>query len=378
MSFVQQSSSTSPPFSGDDSIHLPSADSAPLASHSLSRVHWIDYAKGIAIALVVLGHVNLGIIAAGLVGKGSRPYLSELDDFLYAFHMPVFFFVGGLFAERLRRRPASKSAVTLACTIVYPYFIWAAIQGLIGLCFQSFTNHATTTRDLAMIAVQPPMQFWFLYVYCLIVLTYLLLAKAHIPSAWIAMFFVAIWTLAAWNLRPGWSPLVMMQIYGIYFVAGDVARSYYFSALDEKSPWCQWWLPVALGCYLIVGLLTWLTDLPMQPMCGFLGITGTCCLGALLATKNVARFIRLCGIFSLEIYVMHTLFSAGVRIGLIHVFGIRSMPVHICLGVLAGLAIPLAIAYLGADWIWSGSFAFLHQAAEPRFKLCTKGLLPRA
>ena len=332
------------------------AESVPQAPHSPVRVDWIDYAKGIAIALVVLGHVDLGIVSAGLADETSELYLSAIDRFVYTFHMPVFFFVGGLFAARLRTRPIAKTAVTLACTIVYPYFVWASAQELLGLCFRSYTNHTTALRDLAMIAVRPPMQFWFLYVYFLIVVTYTLLSKARVSRLWIALIFVAAWTLMAFNVRSTWTPLLWLQIYGIFFVAGDVARPFYLSVFGEQSPWRSWWIPTGISCFLVVGWLTWLTRPPIQPLCGLLGVTGTCSIAAVLAAKKVARFVQICGIFSLEIYVTQTLFSAAVRIGLTHVFGITIVPIHICLGLLAGITIPVAIAYLarryGFEWLF--------------------------
>ena len=44
------------------------------------RINWIDFAKGVAIILVVLGHVNTP---------------SRLQDFIYMFHMPFFFMTAG-------------------------------------------------------------------------------------------------------------------------------------------------------------------------------------------------------------------------------------------------------------------------------------------
>jgi hypothetical protein len=185
---------------------------------------------------------------------------------------------------------------------------------------------------------------------------YVLLAKVGIPRGWIALIFVATWILGAFNVHSAWMPLFLLQIYGIYFMAGDVTSSIFLSAFDEQIPWRRSWLPAGIVCFLVVGLLTQLTEIPLQPLCGLLGITGTCCIAALLAEKKMARFIQLCGLFSLEIYVMHTLFSAAVRIGLTHVFGVTNVPLHICLGVFAGIAFPAAIAYLarryGFDWLF--------------------------
>lgn len=45
------------------------------------RINWIDFAKGVAIILVVIGHVI--------------PESINLFGFIYAFHMPFFFIMAG-------------------------------------------------------------------------------------------------------------------------------------------------------------------------------------------------------------------------------------------------------------------------------------------
>jgi fucose 4-O-acetylase-like acetyltransferase len=51
----------------------------------LSRISYIDIAKGIGIILVVMGHNDFSLIS---------PFLFKL---IYSFHMPVFFFMSGIF-----------------------------------------------------------------------------------------------------------------------------------------------------------------------------------------------------------------------------------------------------------------------------------------
>ena len=45
------------------------------------RIRWIDYAKGIAAGLVLVGHFVP---------------LRSLQIFIYSFHMPLFFFLAGV------------------------------------------------------------------------------------------------------------------------------------------------------------------------------------------------------------------------------------------------------------------------------------------
>ncbi|MDA9004038.1 acyltransferase family protein [bacterium] len=59
------------------------------------RSEWVDYCKAIGIILVVYGHVARGLFNAGI--GSSIPWYSLVDSIVYSFHMPLFFFLSGLF-----------------------------------------------------------------------------------------------------------------------------------------------------------------------------------------------------------------------------------------------------------------------------------------
>lgn len=77
---------------------------------SATHVAYIDIAKGIGIAFVLLGHI--------------LPGESFVKSAIYSFHMPLFFIVSGMvmkqymFGERIKRRIQ---------TILIPYILWALI-----------------------------------------------------------------------------------------------------------------------------------------------------------------------------------------------------------------------------------------------------------
>lgn len=68
------------------------------------RVSWIDVLKEIGIVLVVIGHIYLNPI---------------VDNWLYSFHMPLFFWAGGLV---YKEKPILVDVRRRIQTIVVPYF----------------------------------------------------------------------------------------------------------------------------------------------------------------------------------------------------------------------------------------------------------------
>jgi fucose 4-O-acetylase-like acetyltransferase len=51
-----------------------------------SRITWVDYAKGVGIFLVVLGHTLRGLHSSQVIA--DSPAFRSIDSWIYGFHMP--------------------------------------------------------------------------------------------------------------------------------------------------------------------------------------------------------------------------------------------------------------------------------------------------
>ena len=87
-----------------------------------NRDTFLDFCKGIAIFLVVLGHVL----------EKSMHQMNSLYDFIYLFHMPFFFMLSGYFAWRVKRLDISffkKKARTLLLPCIVVGLLFTMING---------------------------------------------------------------------------------------------------------------------------------------------------------------------------------------------------------------------------------------------------------
>ena len=103
----------------------------PNSTSSQSRLHIVDAVKGIAIVLMVIGHVEQGAIHRQT--WASMPDVVRAvdfsDNFIYSFHMPAFFFVSGLFlAGSVEKRGSWRFVLEKAKTLLYPYILWALLS----------------------------------------------------------------------------------------------------------------------------------------------------------------------------------------------------------------------------------------------------------
>jgi hypothetical protein len=110
------------------------------------------------------------------------------------------------------------------------------------------------------------------------------------------------------------------------------------------------WLSIAVLLGVIISSFGGWVELSSLPLLRFtLAIGGIVAVLALALIVDKATFgiiIRFLGSHSLEIYVMHTMASAGVRLALIQFFHINSPALHFVLGTFSGLCFPILIAML--------------------------------
>ena len=84
------------------------------------RIAWIDNIKAFLILLVVLGHC---------IQDAGKSDISVLYNFIYSFHIPLFFSMSGYVSQRdfTPLRTVGRRAVQL----LVPFFAWAVVKSLI-------------------------------------------------------------------------------------------------------------------------------------------------------------------------------------------------------------------------------------------------------
>ena len=308
---------------------------------SPNRIVWIDYAKGIGIFLVVLGHTLRGLVSSYIL----EPSIQEqaIDAWIYAFHMPLFFFISGLFIERSVSRPFKTFLVNKLQTIAYPYFLWSILQEitrkLTGASPESIEN-------IWRILYQPVMQFWFLYLLFILSIGYAVFRKLKLSIN--AFCFVCFLLYAAHLLGTGfgsWGVLYMLRMNAIYFATGAfISETKALNRLNRLTP-------LHLICGMAGGFLLTTIAISLNlavvnifvPFLAFAGIFSSLSLANFLKQFNFAKFLNDWGLLSLEIFVSHTIFSAGTRVLLQKTFHLSVPTIHIMVEMLAGIYGPIGL-----------------------------------
>ncbi|MFZ6754565.1 acyltransferase family protein [Undibacterium sp. Dicai25W] len=315
-----------------------------------NRDHWVDYAKGIGILLVVYGHVSRGAYNAGIVMDAKLFKL--IDSIIYSFHMPLFFLLSGIFfIPSLNKYGRQRLILDKVDSVFYPYVLWSLLQGFTEVFLSRFTTAKTSVDDVLSLLWQPRAQFWFLYV---LFVVFVLMALTYREQRGAAALFVPLMLIAAWISRfyvqlP--FPVDFLATYLIYFYLGSQVRVWKDFIIEHASIVC------AISG-LLFGCLAWLfhgklgliysdQSLLALPL-ALSGITMVCSLGFVLAKAelNMLKCLTLFGTCSMPIFLMHILAGSGVRIILNKFLYIDNASIHLILGTVIGILVPITVFQL--------------------------------
>lgn len=312
-----------------------------------TRDYWVDYAKAIGIALVVYGHVMRGVYDAGL--SVSEHFFILSDSIVYSFHMPLFFFLSGLFFfGSFHKRGAKEFLFNKVDTIAYPYFLWSFIQITFVVVLAQFANSPADSGAFWSILTRPFGQFWFLYAlfFFFVVSSILFLKEFRFSFALILLFALAIY------LRPlpsSWGILaIFFSTYFCFFLLGAG-----FKRLNNTHWLGDIKVTLALAAVFIAfqgfyhfGLnKTFAERTPWSLALTLVSMLFVVSLSMCLARKP-KKWVLFIGASSMAIYVMHILTGSGIRVVLQKIFGVEDVAVHIVLGFAFGMLAPMLAQYL--------------------------------
>lgn len=309
------------------------------ASRDLS----LDLAKGLGIILVVIGHAWRGLDTAGLIGNPDL--FRVVDQFIYNFHMPLFFLLSGMtFQAWALKRPYPEAAFSRVTRLLWPLVLWTYLFAGARLAAGDSANTQISGLEGLLFWPLPPRDhFWFLWALFLQHLAILALIRAvgrPLGSAtWATLAVVVI-------LASSFTPVGLNAwTFGALTYAGAFLTGL---ALGPAGLPAQGPLAFGLAAAAFLGLQAISFQLPASLLTSQL--LGVLLSLAVLAMMRVAGAVRpgpalqilaWLGISSMGIYLAHTIFSAGIRAVLGRIS--TDLTLHMVAGTLIGIIGPLII-----------------------------------
>jgi fucose 4-O-acetylase-like acetyltransferase len=306
-----------------------------------------------AISLVALGHTNQGIQHRGWWGASSVGF--RLDGLIYAFHMPAFFFVSGIFlCASVEKRGQGRFTLERVRTLIYPYLLWSVIS-------------AWSVRVLSRFVAQQPMalkQFalnllvgggiWFLPALFLCQMLGMLLRK--LPGAAI----VAIAVLIYYFCPVTGVTFVDLGLEFFPFVAAGMWVGLNYERMERVPRGLAFACAIVLFSVLWVATYKpWTTYRNAVLLCGVIGTLMLIMLARSFGGSKLARVFAWMGEASLAIYLAGE-YGQGLVRQLLQGAHITEPYTQLTLPTIAAIAIPAWVyqhrVKLHLEWLFIAPF----------------------
>lgn len=321
---------------------------------ALNRSSWVDYAKAIGIILVVYGHVARGVQNAQL--PVDENLFRVVDSVIYSFHMPLFFFLSGIFFyDSLVKRGFGGLVLNKVDTLVYPFVLWSLLQGSVEVVLSSYTNGGVTFAEVLSFAWSPRAQFWFLYSLFLVFLVCSLVYSlaGRISSLLLLPIFSVLFLFKGEVDSWVWLKFIFTNtvffVLGVWFGEVKVFFARYCGVLifvfGALFLVLQYFFNVLSGWNYNDGGVVYLA---LAGVSIFFVVSISMCLD-----KLGVAWLAYIGASSMAIYLMHILAGSGVRVVLDKLLKVQDVSLHLALGTLIGIVAPLLANFVIKHYGWN-------------------------
>ena len=300
---------------------------------------------------VILGHVVQGYLVAGMFPE-AHPILQALFDFIYAWHMPLFFMASGyLYEMTWNERPPCNIFVRIRekffdmfiLYILFSLLFWGAKYVAAS---RVQMNHIVSIEELSRIFVQPLSYLWFLYVLII------LFAAVPLLARYISDRRILLIASGALYLMWGEFGIIGRILFGsFYFVLGSWLRQTHFECVCHRMN--RVFLTLS-GAACAINMVMYLESWGGQRSAirGIIIALAASYLVWYLFAKIWDKkwefgtsFFRLCGQRCLELYLLHVYFVGFLRT-VFRKMGIDEWSLCLALGTAIAVAGSLLIACL--------------------------------
>ena len=294
----------------------------------------VDRLKGYACFLVLFGHVIRGVRTAGI---DIPQFFFGMETFIWSFHVALFLFLSGVVyhmrgdwqAYKTRRAFILNKLLSLGVPYVVFSFVYIFINSMVGEA-----NTQSSLRDVLLIWKAPVAQYWYLY--ALFFLFCIWCALSGVLKNWQITLFALVVAYGVPLLGGSLGCFAVVFYSSLAFGLGTFVD---FSRLSKASAYVKWGvviLHIALG---VVTVRLSIIEAPfVKELMLVYGIYASVLLISMLQkVKPFADFLDFVNKYSFQIYLLHTIFTAGVRIILLRL-GVTQWYIHVPVGTVCGLA----------------------------------------
>lgn len=309
---------------------------------------WVDRVKLLACLLVVLGHFLSGLILADIIENNI--FLEWFSKTIYYFHVPLFFICSGYLYQNSSKvtnfkewkKNVSKKLIALGI----PYVVFSTVTVLMKTIASDSVNNKASGL-IHTILFEPIAPYWFIYVlFFMFFFTKTFEKKSDMyKMTTIALTVKIIMIFFRGNRVYSDIPYFIRGIamHEIWFIIGMNYRYLYEpKTLIMKLQNIKKYIGIFIFA-TIISILIIIFDINSEILYFVEGILF--CFSIVntmifLSKYRMIDFERFLSKYTMSIFLMHTIFAAGIRIFLIKI-GIMNAVIHLLVGFCASVFLPI-------------------------------------
>lgn len=310
----------------------------------------VDILKGYACFLVVFGHVIMGIRKAGM---DVPVFFYWLEKFIWTYHVDLFMFLSGyvysLIGAWKKQGTRTKFILYKLINLGIPYFCFSIVYIVINSLMGSSVNNALNLTDIFNLWRIPVAQYWFIYVLFFLFLFYVSMSKILKDWQIIGVLFIINILVRITGISLGYIQVALDM--SIVFGVGVIIKRINYG---EKALWPKICIMmVHILCVSIALVYGFNKIFVLEEMIALLGIFASIAFVSLISKVNTIKSILLfiCR-YSFPIYLLHTIFTAGLRI-MMTKLSISNYFIQVIMGTVVGILVPVIIAYISNKLVFT-------------------------
>lgn len=326
------------------------------------RLYWI---RGVAIALVVIGHVIGYNLNYGMrqIYNSDLSILGWICDFINTFHMPTFFIASGIAFAAFSQKDISyqKFFSSKFQKLVIPLIVWCPPYFILQSLSKS---NPFTITDVITSVIYPYEIFWFLHTLIFTTLLAFLYFKNFKSTTAYFLLSVVIFIASIFLNQLGWQlPLQAYCFWNIFYAFGILITKYLHKIellTTQKHQFIN--LCITSLCFIFMVLCQYF--LPPDASIDFLrlfnGIVGFILMYVIstqlfiqvnnhnLSIKEtlfpkISNYIQYLGTVSMAIYLFHGYFTGVTKAILLKIFVLPNPALYFLLVSGMGIAGPILV-----------------------------------
>lgn len=261
--------------------------------------------------------------------------------------MPFFFAISGYVYFKAyfdsSSKPRYEKLKVQFVNLIFIYSVFSLIYGFFRIIFAKYANGQTSFTDILMIWVRPIAEYWYLYTLIFLYLIFMIPGLLKLKPEIILFGTVAL-SLISGYIPSFWS-LNSILYYSFFFSVGILIAHGYnlFDSVVFNS------VLIAVAAILLIyfkGNVESIAEIQPARIIIALGVS--------MAVWNLFKkislignngFLKLCGLHSLEIYIIHGYFTAGNRV-LLPMIGFTNAYISIVASFVISIVVPFASVWI--------------------------------